>query len=226
MNIKNITLADGGLKGLQIIYNEPDKQGSKLLVSDIKKKRRHPIHLGLEIPFKDLRYHLLYAYSLIRDGMTKHDIDVLVEQCEITGVDLDPEYFMIKGTLGSFGDKSVSLATAKVQEDDGYEHFDAVINILKTIIEETKLYLAGDVKVDDNEIVFRWIGAGKEKEFDLDSFNSLPDEEKKVLCQEILEKNFGATVLMEEDISFGEAAEESDSIELSMEAETIILPAK
>jgi hypothetical protein len=230
MNIKTITLQERGLRGMKVTYNEPEKSNNKIMTSDTNKTKRHPIHLGLEIPFKDLRFHLLQIHGRINDGMTKHDMDCVIEQCEVTAVEFNPEYFVIKGTLGCFADKEVELKTPKVDAGDEYEHFDTVINILKKIIEETKLYLAGDVKLDDTELVFRWIGAGKEKGVDMDSFNAMSEEEQKEFCQNILETNFGATIFMPEDLGIGEADEEKveaiESFVLDPQKETVILPAK
>ena len=235
MNIKKITLQEGGLKGLQVVYNEPEKQGGKILTSDMKKTKRHPIHLGLEVPFKDLRYHLLKIRGMIKEDMTKWDIDCQVENCNVTSVDINPDYFVINGFTTVF-EKEAPLSTPKVDTGDEYEHFEAVVNIIKKIIEETKLYLAGDVHVEDIEIVQKWIGAGKEKGFDIDSFNALSPEEKKDLCQKILEESFGAVVIMDEEADISQVSTdevtanfkfgENETFEVSLEKETIILPAK
>lgn len=229
MNIKTITLQERGLRGMVVVYNEPEKSNNKIMTSDMKKTKRHPIHLGLEIPFKDLRFHLLQIRGLINDKMTKHDMDCIIEQCDVTHVEFNPEYFVIKGKIGVFADKEGPLETPKVDIGDEYEYFDTVINILKKIIEETKLYLTGDVKVEDTEIVMRWIGAGKEKGVDMDSFKAMSDEEQKEFCQNILETNFGATIFMPEDLGIGEQeeiGEAQESFVLDPEKETIILPAK
>lgn len=225
MDITNIKLQNSGFKGFDVIYLKEEE--GRIKINKITERPRRPIHLGLEIPFKDLRYHLLQLCDIVQDGMEKNDVDALISECEVTEVEIDPGYFVIKGTKNKFADKSFVLKTVKVQAEDDYEYFDAVTKIIEKIVEETQHYLAGDAKVTDEEITMRWIGAGKEKGVDMDSFNQMSDDEKKEFCQGILEKSFGAVVIMAEDINLSDIDEEDSDYEpiiIDPQAEMVKIP--
>lgn len=231
MDIINIKLQNSGFNGLDVVYlKEEEKEGRKK-VNKITERPRHPVHFGLEIPFKDLRYHLLQLCDIIHEGMNKNDVDSSISECEVMELEIGPEYFVIKGTKNKFADKSFVLKTVKVQEEDGYQFYDTVNKIIENIVEETTNYLTGKANVTDEEITMRWIGAGKEKGVDMNVFNEMSDDEKKEFCQGILEKSFGAVVIMAEDIDISDI-QESETIEsnpdniivIDAQAETIKIP--
>lgn len=217
MEIKKITLQDGGLKGCLVTYVTPETKSNRTLPREHTDKVRHPIHFGLEKPFKDLRFHLLEICGLVNDEMKKSEIDYVINCTEVTGIKLDGGRFVIMGIKEVFTDKHFKLETPMIEAEDEYEHFGTVCKIIDTILEETKLYMQGEAKVSDAEIIERWIAAGKQKGFDKESFNNLPDDEKKKLCAEILETKFGAVVIMEEDISIGDIEKEEVSTDFSQE---------
>jgi hypothetical protein len=249
MTIKKITLAEGGLKGCTVIYVEPKQKGNRTLYPKHTAEEKHPIQIALERPFKDLRFHLLEICGLVNDDMEKGEIDQVVALTRVTGVKLEGDKFSIAGEKEAFADKSFKLETPLIEEGDFYEHFNSVVALLETIVEETQLYLRGEAKVTDQELVMRWIAAGKEKAIDVVAFENLPDEEQKKLATSILEKKFGAVVILEDEITSVEEGDELQSsftanessakimelpkeeeqeeeIKLSAEAEEIILPAK
>jgi hypothetical protein len=59
MRIKKVTLRGSGFKGLEVVYLREEEKGGRMFMNEIVEKRKHPIHLGLETMFKDLRVFLL-----------------------------------------------------------------------------------------------------------------------------------------------------------------------
>lgn len=201
MNIKVIKLQNNGFKGITVEYTEPNPREGRDAIKTTKDTIRHPIHLGLEKPFKDLRFHLLEICNIVRGNMDKQEIDYTVLESEVTGIKIDGDGFAILGTKEVFSGKAFKIETPMVTEDDGYEHYESVIALLNTIVEETKVYMRGEVNVTDDELTYRWVQAGKQKGFDIDSFNALSAEEKKQLCSDILEKSFGMVVMGGDDFT-------------------------
>jgi hypothetical protein len=226
MNIKQVKLHNDGFKGVYVEYTEPnlrDGKEGKLLRKD---KLDHPIHLGLERPFKDLRFHLLEICNIIHDGMEKKDIDYAIAQCEVTGVKIDGSEFSIIGSKDVFEDKSFKLETPMVSEADGYEHYPSVAILIGKIIEETKLYFRGEVKVSEEELIQRWVDAGKDKDHDTDAYNNMTTEEKIEYHRDILENKFGFVVLGNTDFSVeiaDEQTEENSSQKISEDENTIVI---
>ncbi len=227
MNIKSVTLTNGGFKGLKAEYTQPSERGGKSMVKPEleKKDYPYPIHLALEVPFKDLRYHLLSLCDIIADDMDKNDKDSLINECEVTGIVIDGDSFIIKGTKENRAGKSFKLTTPKEEEGDGYPYYQACIDIIGKIVTETKLYLRGDVKVTDDELLTRYIGSMKESDKNKDGYEEMDDDQKKAYHRDILERVFGAVVLMEEDITIGDHADE-ESFVIDPKEEVITLPAK
>lgn len=201
MQIKSIKLQNGGFKGIVVEYTESNPREGRDVIKTSKDTIRHPIHLGLEKPFKDLRFHLLEICNIVRGDMDKKDIDYTILESEITGIKIDGDGFSILGTKEAFAGKRFKIETPLVTDEDGYEHYESVIALVATIVEETKVYMKGDAKVTDNELVERWVRAGKEKGFDYDSFAALPPEERGELCTRVLEVQFGKSVLGGDDFT-------------------------
>lgn len=220
MNIKKIALTNSGFKGMSIEYAEPNLRNGKEGKKVSKDKLDHPIHLGLEKPFKDLRFHLLEICNIIHEGMAKKDVDYAIAQCEVTGVKIDGAEFSIIGSKDIFEDKSFKLETPMVSEADDYEHYASVAILIGKIIEETKLYFRGEVVVSDDELVERWVRADKEKGFNIDAFNEMSAEEKREFCQSVLEKSFGCVVLGAEDMAIEHVSTEEVTAEFQKEIDT------
>lgn len=205
MQIQKITLTDGGLKGIKVEYTEPNEKDGRSKFDIIKKTIKHPIHLGLEKPFKDLRVHLLEIYGIIEGGMTKGEKDQIIAECNVTGIVIGTDEFTIMGEKEVFAGKYGPLHTPKINIADEYMNFEGVVAIIKTIIEETKLYMKGEVKVTDEEAFERWMQS-KAKPEAKSAFEEMSPEEQKEYMSETLQKVFGAVVMLPDDftVSTGE----------------------
>jgi len=222
MQITKVELVGSGFKGMNVTYIKEDPKGGINKMKEVTERPRHPIQLNLEIPFKDLRYYLLNICDILGEDLDKFAKDSLMNDCEVTAVELIGGCIVIKGTKSVFGEKAFKLTTPKVEEEDGYFHYDTLKSIVEKLVEETKLYLAGSVVVDNTEVVARWIGAGKSKEFDIESFNALSAEDREKFCTQVLENDFGKAVLGMSDFSVNEEEEE----DVAIEGEEIVIEAK
>lgn len=227
MEIKSVKLVNGGFKGFDVVMLKEEEKEGRSKINKVTERPRHPIHLGLEIPFKDLRFHLLQICGLINDDMDKADIDATLEECDVTSVDIEDTYFKIRGVKSVFSEKSYPLPTPKVSAEDDYKHYDTVMKIIEKIVEETEHYLNGSAKVTDEEIAMRWIGAGREKGLDTDAMEVMTEEEKKAKYIEIIEKVYGGTVLLPEDMEDDSPSPFNDSEAVTIDplAETVKIPA-
>jgi hypothetical protein len=209
MNISKITLTDGGLKGIKVEYTEPNEKDGRSKFDVIKKQIKHPIHLGLEKPFNDLRVHLLEIFGIIEGHMNKAEKDAYIAECNVTGIVIGTDEFTIVGEKEVFGGKYAPLATPKIDIADEYYNFEAVVAIIKTIIEETKSYMAGEVKVTDEEAFERWMEQrAKAKPEVKSAFEEMSPEEQKEFMSEILQNKFGAVVMLPEDFTVSTGADE------------------
>lgn len=224
MNISKITLVDGGLKGIKVEYTEPNEKDGRSKFDVIKKQIKHPIHIGLEKPFKDLRVHLLEIFGIIEGAMNKAEKDSHIQDCNVTGVVIGADEFTIVGEKLVFADKYAPLETPMIDIADEYENFEGVVAIIKTIIEETKSYMAGSVKVTDEEAFERWMAAKAKPEVK-SAFEEMTPEEQKEFMAEKLQTIFGAVVMLPDDftVSNGPADEEEDSSAGENEGESIVI---
>lgn len=211
MQIKKIKLKDGGFKGAEITFLRPEEKRNKTFINEVTEKRKNPIQFDLERPFKDLRYHMLLICGVINTSMEKMEIDYAIADCDVDGIKISDEFFVLFGTVKSqYGDKRFKLETPKMTDEDGYIYYEAVKVIIETIVEETTLYITGKKEVSNEEVVIRWIGAGKDKKITKDVFDEMSDADKKEYCKRILEEEFGCMVNDTDDFAFASDLEETE----------------
>ena len=201
MQIKKIALSDSGFKGITVAYLREEQKNGRPFINEVIEKRKHPIHLSLETMFKDLRFHLLDITGMLRGDEDKMTKDYTIMESEVVAIEFDASGFTIIGEKKVFMDKYIKLKTCRVEEEDNYEHFDTVQKLIESIVEETKEYMAGTKKVDDIEVAVRFIQAGKHKTLTEDSLKGFSPQELKDFAVKLLESNFGAVVMMDEDMN-------------------------
>jgi ribosomal protein L14E/L6E/L27E len=199
MIIKAVKLKNNGFNGLAVDYLTEVIKANRKTMKLTKDFPKDPIHKDLENLFKDLREHLLDICE-ITQKMDEKEKMFIIHESEVTGVEFDTEGFVIHGHKQIFGNKKYALNTPKVEEIDAYYKFEDVMDIMRSIATETKLYLDGEKKVSDEELVERWVAAGKDKSMDMETFKGLTAEEQAKFCSDFLQKQFGAVVLMNEEM--------------------------
>lgn len=199
MNIKLVKLKSAGLKGSEVHYTIEEVKGNRKSTTLIKKYPKDPVQKDLENLFKDLRTHLLDICQ-ITEGIDEDQAKFLILETEVTGVEFDLDGFILHGEKEVFGNKRIKLNTPKLEEIDNYHGFEEVMDIIKNIAAETKLYLEGEKKVSDEELVQRWVEGNRDKNMTLATLEAMSQEEHRDYCANVLEKQFGAIVLLAGDI--------------------------
>jgi len=207
MNIKKIVLQSSGFKGAHVTYLRQEEKNGHPFVNEVIEKRKHPIHLSLETMFKDLRFYLVDITGLLRGDEDKMTKDYTIQETEVVGIEFDSESFIISGEKKVFDGKTFKLKTCKVQEGDDYAHYETVQKLIASIVEETKEYLAGTKKVDDVEVALRWVQSSKAKGVTpetLETIKGYSAEQLKEFATKLLENQFGACVMLNEDMNISE----------------------
>lgn len=230
MNIKKITLSQGGFRGLTVTYLREEEKNGRPFINEVTEKRKHPIHLSLETMFKDLRFYLLDITGMLRGDEDKTIKDFTIQETDVTAIEFNNEMFCISGEKSVFADKKFKVKTPKVDDNDQYEHYETVLKMIESIKEEVKEYLAGTKKVDDVEVAVRWVEAGKSKDMTPEQLKGMSPEQLKEFAVKLLESNFGAVVMMNDDFEPTEEATNEavqdivNEITISDEETTIIIP--
>lgn len=222
MNIKKISLQNAGFSGATVVYLREEEKNGHPFINEVTEKRKHPVHFSLEKMFKDLRYHLLIITQLLDEDMSKEVKDQLLLETEVTGIEFDAASFVITGEKRRFGDKYIKLKTCKVDDNDLYEHFDTVQSLIQSIVEETKEYLAGTKKVDDVEVLRRWVAAGKSKELTEESLANYTSDQLKEFAVKLIESKFGGIVFIDEAAEISAADVEEVNAEIQAAQEVVI----
>jgi hypothetical protein len=199
MEIKKIKLIDGGFKGVLVTYLRPEVKKNKTFINEVTEKRKYPVHLDLDRPFKDLRFNLLDIAGIIRGDMDKGDVDFTMAECDVDTIKIEGSTFVLGGTKTVIGNKSIRIETPKIDQHDDYQYYDTVMNMIKTIIEETKQYMEGTKNVDDNEVAVRWITSGKDKSEEASRYNEMSATDKLIYHTKILE-GLGSFVIHQNEI--------------------------
>ena len=194
MNIRKIITKAGGFKGLEVHYIKMDENKGK--IGEVTKTEyKRPIQLNLENKYRDLRYFLLEIAGVLNGSEEKMEKDNAIAACKVTGVKLESEGFALIGEITVLEHKRMKLETPVVVEDDNYLNFEAVKGILKSIVEETELYMDDKVVIDNNELVVRWVQSGQDKNVSNDAYSEMSAEDKKAFHIKALEEVFGVMVL-------------------------------
>jgi len=226
MNIKTVKLRGNGFNGAEVHYFIEEVKNNRTVMTLIKKYPKDPIHKDLENLFKDLRTHILDLCE-ITTSMDKSQVKFTALETNVTGIEFDPDGFIIHGYKETLGDKKLPLNPPKIEELDNYDKFQDVMDIMRSIALETKQYLEGSKKVSDMELTERWLEAGKDKTMDMETFKNLSAEEQRDFCTKFLENQYGAIVMTPESDLEGmdntAAIEELETeFKVNMDDETVI----
>lgn len=197
INFKKISMNQNGFRGAEIHYLEPNDKGINELT---KKYPRNPVHLGLEKLFKDLRVHLLWVCDVINDSMDINEQAQKITETSVHTIELDGEHIVVSGEKYVLTDKYIDLKTCKIQEGDGYEHYEELKRIVEEICAETEQYMSGSKKVDEKELLLRYAEVKHRTDITEESLKGLTQEQLVEMSLKILEKGVGAMVMMPQDI--------------------------
>ena len=195
MNIHKISLKGNGFNGMHAHYFIEEVKNNRTVMTPVIKKPKDPIHKDLENLFKELRVNLLELCEMIDDRTEEGELKFKLLETNVTDIEFDSDGFIIHGYKETLGDKKLPLNPPKIEEIDGYDKFQDVMDIMRSIALETKQYLEGSKKVSDMEIAERWVAAGKDKSMTMETFKGLTAEEQLEFCTNFIEKQYGGIVM-------------------------------
>lgn len=205
MDFRKIHISEGGFRGAELHFFQEEEKGGRKQMVLTKKYSKNPVHLSLEKMFKDLRPHLLYICGLINDKMDESIKSQVIIETFVNTVELDSEVIILSGEKMVFDDKHIKIKTCKLQESDGYEHYETLKKLVLDICEETAEYLNGTKKVDDAELILRWAQAKhKEGEINEETIKGYSAEQLQEFAVRIIEKGLGGLVTLPEDLQINE----------------------
>lgn len=220
--ITKVKLKIGGLKGADVSSLVPEEKNGTTFHNTRVDEGVRTVHFALEKAFKDLRIHLLAMCGYVHENMSEVKKKLLLDATLVSVICIDGNGIRLAGVRTDILDGKLNLnpvfATA-----ENYENYEELEQLWNVIAEESMKYISGEVKVTDEEIAKRWIESGKEKGFNLEQFEEMSAEEQKEFCQKILEKNFGAVVMMPPDVEVqGEHEAVAKEITLNQTEETVL----
>lgn len=179
--IKKIVVSVGGLKGLVLEGTVESVKENKIAINGFKDTVRHPIHVALEDKIGDLKFNVLDICGIIEDTTNKNVKMSRMANCEILAIEFelgDTPWFKIKASSRLFDEKFQTICTPKVDSEDGYEFFDTVIAIIKSILEEVDHYVNKTKVISDDELMESFVKHGKGKGIDKQMMEEMSAEEK------------------------------------------------
>ena len=206
MKYSKITLVGHGIKGAVVEWYDANNKG---LLEPAKKTFRNPVHIGLQKQFKELRVHLLSICGIINSEVDNNTAAQHLVETTVHSIELDGDTVIIKGEKLATADKSITLKTYRLEESDGYEHFEVVKDLIDSICLETTDYMTGSKKADDVEAAMQWVQLkgsvnikedGKTKTLSVDDLKQFSPEKLKDWATKFLESSCGSVVMHNEDM--------------------------
>ncbi len=194
-----------GLKGLHIKYLELKEGTTNTYKEEVSRKIKRPI-VGTELllKFDEFEKYITGLCQIVEGKIT------------VTGVTAGHDKFLLSGEIEVMdGDKKTPINTPLIKEDDGYEKYEEVQNIVDDIFKMALYYMQeGAYTASDKDIVLEF-NKGKEG-FDAEAVKNMSDEELTILSKKHLEKG-GCVVLdpREEDMPGGIDFEEAPLKDIS-----------
>jgi hypothetical protein len=180
MKINSVKLNNDGLKGLIVNYAQDFVKDGRIFLDEAKGyTRKAPIHAELSEAIESLVPFLLDICGY-HEETRKPDI----LNTTITGITYNNKGFVITGKKKILaGDKSINLVTPLLDEQS-YPDADEVSKIMDVIYEEVEAYMSGLKSMTDEQLVMKF-NEWKD-DFDVDTFNSKTDAEKREIADLIL----------------------------------------
>jgi hypothetical protein len=222
--IKKIAVNANGLKGLTLSGIYETMKDNKVVENEFLDGVKTPINTDLEGRIEDLRTHVLGICGLLHEKTSKQERIDLMAGCDIVSFEFRKGklgWLKIKATSRVFDTKFQTLTTPKISLEDGYEHFEPMMETLDEILEEVDQYVKGLKKLSDKDLAVSWI-RHKGGDVTMDMLNAMTDEELKDFCVNHIEKKLGGFTILNEDVveEGEESTEETESTEEVIEEET------
>lgn len=209
VRIASVKLIEGGLKGIEVKYEQTEVKGNREFFNEYTSKRKSPVHDELEKTFSWLKEHVLDICGYTDEEEERKE---LMQNLEMVSVSYGDKGFTLSAKLSVLDNKVVSLTTPLIADGNEYSKFQVISAILDGVYHETKEYMTGGKTMNDTELVLRF--NAKKEDFDAEAFKAMPKEEREALATKILE-DAGCIVLGVNDLEEGE--EEAIKMEFKSE---------
>ena len=204
MNIQKFSIIDNGLRGLKISHLVQEEKDGYPFMTPTKSEPKYPIHRGMENKIKELVPHFLNLCEICQNPRDEDEFTYACNDSDILEIEADNSGFKLKGIKKMTSDKSITLKTYFVEEEDGYHGFVKVQGIIQEIFAEVREYVAGNRQITTEELgqrlIENMIKKGKKGEEDLREFQEMSAEEKKAYCTKYLEDNGAISITFVEDL--------------------------
>ena len=216
MNIRKVSLNNGGFKGAEVHFLQEEEKSGKSQIVLHKTYPKNPVHMGLEKLFKDLRGHILNIYDIRSDEEAVNDF--YINQTIVHTVECDLDCIVLHGQREVCDGKVVPLKSHKIQMQDDYDNYEDLRAIVERIAEETIEYLRGNVKIEDKELIERYLKA-RHKDDAISSLEGMTAEQMQEFVTKIVEKGMGGFVMLPDDFKLDKEAIAEAAAEHGVEVE-------
>lgn len=190
MQISKVKLVDDGSRGIEVIYNAPEKRGSFDFNNEHTVKYKAPVNTELKVAVAELRQHIIDICRI--DSRYRADV-------EVTGVSSNAtSQFVITAKVRSDGDTTFALNTPLIKDETGYAKFEEAISIIQDIYDRVKDYVEKRLMATPQQIVMAF--EKDNKDFDKGEFDELSEEMQIERATQLLSKK-GHLVLPPDEIT-------------------------
>lgn len=185
--ILKVTLADEGLKGMKVMFEQPSKR------MDMNFRDKHTVHykapVNKEITecFEGFKQHLISLCNL--------DANIAFEDIKITDVEAHDGWFKVGAKVRSVGVTEYITRTPKIEDDGAYDGAKDATEKIANLYKEVRSYIKEKKVMDPMQMVLSF--NKNNEDFNVAEFEGKTDEEKMTVAREFLEKR-GAIVIEQE----------------------------
>ena len=152
MKISNVKLISDGLKGIECTYVKISVKDGREFYDEFKRKHKAPVHYELMDLFKKIPYFIADIIGVSEPLLT------------VKGFSYSDKGIVLQGSLEvdlPGGLKFTNINTPLVKEEDEYEGWKDLTNLLDSIYKETELFMAGERVMEDRQLVMDFYASKK-----------------------------------------------------------------
>jgi hypothetical protein len=185
-SIGQVKLIDGGLRGIEVMYQTTDIEDGMVYGNELVEKKHRPVTREVKKYMQELKDYFLELCGYNITGPNEDSLVPLRMCTEVTGVKGGANSFLITGKIRSWEEKTIGLSAPMIKRDvDGFEDFDKVMEIVDKLYAEVSLYMKGK-KVKKEEIIEDYVRQERKQEgFVYQDFESWDQIEKDKLLKEM-----------------------------------------
>ena len=189
--VQSISLINGGLKGLRIVYEVSRNLDGNMHKEVLDHTIKVPVGEEVKIHFRELRHYMLDVIGFFAGEIDEDVQNDICMDSEVTKITLKEDAWLLTGNRTVLGNKVVALNTPLVKATDEYKHYEDADLVIEDLFEAVGKYMDNKVKIDKKQVVLDFYGEAK--------IDAMTDEEKKNAYTTFLEKT-GSIVLHKDEV--------------------------